>query len=215
MASSSIDNGIRLYGMAFDQFLGDCLVKRLEKKQFKSLDELRSTLLPETDAGTGKWADLAGLFAPEEMVQKMLDDIEGGAISTLEQVDETFRLMYENYPAYQWAWAVSVLEQRLSKTLDKITADDIIELINKWKRAVRKLGRMRLADAQKEYTAAVRTGYGFDGDEKVKDADFEAVRGTFEDNSFVAEIERQIVAKTKLAEEIISRLGNCVSASPI
>ncbi|MHC4336782.1 MAG: DUF4954 family protein [Planctomycetota bacterium] len=207
MTSSSIDNGIRLYGMAIDQFLGDCLVKRLEKKQFKSLGELRSTLLPETDAGTGKWVDLAGLFAPEEAIQKMLDDIEGGAISTLEQVDETFRLMYENYPAYQWAWAVSVLEQRLSKTLDKITADDIIELINKRKRAVRKLGRMRLADAQKEYTAAVRTGYGFDGDEKVKDADFEAVRGTFEENSFVVEIEKQISTRTKLADELIKRLG--------
>ena len=94
-----------------------------------------------------------------------------------------------------------------NKTVEKISADDIIELITKWKTAVRKLGRMRLADAQKEYTAAVRTGYGLDGDEKIKDADFEAVRGTFEQNSFVAEIERHIVAKTKLAEELIKQLG--------
>jgi hypothetical protein len=215
MTSSSIDNGIRLYGMAIAQFLGDCLVKRLENKQFESPNKLKSILSPEGNTGTGKWADLAGLFAPEEMVQKMLDDIESGAISTLEQVDETFRLMYENYPAYEWAWTVSVLRHCLSKTVEKITADDIIELINKWKTAVRKLGRMRLADAQKEYTAAVRTGYGFDGDEKIKDADFEAVRGTFEENSFVAEIEKQISTKTKLADELIKRLGNCVSASRI
>ena len=207
MTSSSIDNGIRLYGMAIDQFLGDCLVKRLENKQFESFGELRSTLLPETDAGTGKWVDLAGLFAPEEAIQKMLDDIEGGAISSLKQVDETFRLMYENYPAYEWAWAAGVLQQRLNKTVEKISADDIIELITKWKTAVGKLGRMCLADAQKEYTAAVRTGYGLDGDEKIKDADFEAVRGTFEQNSFVAEIERQIVTKTKLADELTKRLG--------
>ena len=50
---------------------------------------------------------------------------------------------------------------------------------------------------------------------KIKDADFEAVRGTFEQNNFVAEIERHIVAKTKLAEELIGRLGNCVNTNPI
>ena len=163
-------------------------------------------LSPETNVGSGKWVDLAGLFAPEESVQKMLGDIENGAISTLEQLTETFRSMYDNYPVYEWAWAANILQQCLGKAVEKITADDIISLVTKRKKAVEKLGRQRLADAQKEYTAAVRIGYGLDGDEKIKDADFEAVRGTFEENGFVSEIEESVSQNTRRAEKLISQL---------
>jgi len=97
--NSSLDNGIKFYQMGIDKFLGNCLVKRLEGKGLKNVGELRAALSPETTIGHGRWVDLAGLFAPEQIVQKMLDDIEGGAISTLEQATETFRSMHENYPA--------------------------------------------------------------------------------------------------------------------
>ncbi|MEE9370740.1 MAG: DUF4954 family protein, partial [Sedimentisphaerales bacterium] len=122
--NSSLDRGIKLYQIGIDKFLGNCLVSRLEKKQFKNVDELRAALSPETNIGVGKWLDLVGLFAPEESVQKSLDDIESGTISTLEQLTEAFRSMHENYPAYEWTWVVNVLQQRLGKTVDKITADD-------------------------------------------------------------------------------------------
>jgi len=204
--SSALDNGIKLYQMAIDKFLGDCLIKRLKNNQFKNVDELRAVLSPQANAGTGKWVDLAGLFAPQECVWEMLDEIENGTIDTLEKVTEAFQSIHENYPVYEWSCAAGVLQQRFGKTADKITADDIIELMTEWKAAVEKLGRMCLADAQKEYTAAVRIGYGLDGDEKIKDADFEAVRGTFEKNSFVSEIEQHIISKTALGNELISRI---------
>jgi len=36
--------------------------------------------------------------------------------------------------------------------------------------------------------------------------DFAAVRGTFEEDSFVSEIEKHIFSKTELANELISRM---------
>ena len=96
--SASLDRGIRFYQIGIDKFLGNCLIHRLEGKQFENVGELRAALSPQTSIGTGKWVDLAGLFAPEEAVKKMLDDIKSGAISSLAQVDETFRSMYDNYP---------------------------------------------------------------------------------------------------------------------
>ena len=49
-----------------------------------------------------------------------------------------------------------------------------------------------------EYTAAVRIGYGLDGDEKTKDADFEAVRGEFEKNNFISEAEKDGIMVEKI-----------------
>jgi NDP-sugar pyrophosphorylase family protein len=204
--SSSLDRGIKLYQIGIDKFLGNCLIKRLQDKQLKSVEELRTALLPETDAGAGKWLDLAGLFAPDEAVQKMLGDIENGTVSTLKQITEAFQSIHDNYQIYEWTWAVNVIQQRLGKTADKITADDIIELARKWKEAVVELDHRLYADAKKEFAATAQIGYGLDGDEETKHADFEQVRGRFEENSFVCEIEKHIISKTVLCDELISRM---------
>ncbi|MHC4790896.1 MAG: DUF4954 family protein [Planctomycetota bacterium] len=206
--AAAIDNGIKLYERAIDEFLGDCLIKQLETKQFNNIGQLQTELAPETKVGTGKWVDLGGLFAPQETVEKMLDDIEKGSISSLEQLTEALRSMDYNYSAYEWAWASEVLQQRLGKAANEITADNIIELITKWKRSIKKVGRQRLVDAQKEFIAPVQIGYGIDGEQECKQADFEAVRGRFEENSFVCDSEKNIKANTKRAEELINRIEN-------
>ncbi len=204
--SSSLDRGVKLYQIGIDKFLGNCLIKRLEGKRFKSIIELRAALQPETAVGPGKWVDLAGLLAPEQAVQKMLCDIENGTISTLEQIDDTFRKMHENYPAYEWAWAADVLQNNLGKSIDEITPDDIIELTGKWKEAVVELDYLLYADAKKEFAATAQIGFGIDGDEETKHNDFAAVRGLLEKDSFVSDIEKHIAAKTALGNELISRM---------
>ena len=205
--NSSLERGIKLYQIGIDKFLGNCIVRRLEGRQFKNIDELRAALSPETGIGSGKWLDLAGLFAPEESVEKMLDDIERGANGTLGQVTKAFESMYDNYAAYEWAWAVSVLQQRLGKTVEEITTEDIIEQITRWKEAVVELDRMLYGDAKKEFAATAQIGYGVDGDEETRCADFAQVRGTFEKNNFVCEIEEHITNKTALGDELIGRMG--------
>jgi hypothetical protein len=204
--SESLERGIRLYQIGIDKFLGNCLIKRLENKQFKTTSDLRETLSPETNIGPGKWVDLAGLLAPQHCVEKMLSDIENGTITTLDQVAQAFQSMHDRYGSYEWAWAADVLQQHLGKTIDKITAQDIIELTTRWKAAVVELDRMLYADTKKEFAATAQIGFGLDGDRQTRQADFEQVRGTFEKNSFVSEIECHITKKTALADELISRM---------
>jgi carbonic anhydrase/acetyltransferase-like protein (isoleucine patch superfamily) len=204
--NSSLDRGIRLYQMGIDKFLGNCLIKQLENKQFTNVDELRDALMPRAKAGPGKWIDLAGLFAPEQVVQKLLSDIENDIISTPEQLAEAFESIYNNYPAYEWAWAANVLQQGLGIMLDRITPIDIIELVKKWKTAVIELDRMLYADTKKEFAETAQIGYGLDGIRKTMQDDFEQVRGTFEDNSFVLEIKKHITSKTALGDKVISQM---------
>ena len=49
-----------------------------------------------------------------------------------------------------------------------------------------------LADAEKEYDLVARFGYGVDGDADMQSRDFEAVRGTFDTNSFVRQMKDRL-----------------------
>ena len=203
---ASLERGIVLYQTGIDKFLGNCLLKRLERRDFADLETLRRILEPETDLGPGKWIDLAGMFAPERAVEQLLDDVENGPIDTLEALDGRFAFLHETYPTYEWAWAVEVIQQQLGKSIDAITADDVLDLTTRWKDAVLELDNWLYADAKKEYAATAQIGFGLDGDKETKRHDFEAVRGTFEADDFVAEIEKHIAAKTELAKDLIRRI---------
>lgn len=202
----SLERGIALYELGIDKFIGNCLVKRLEGKHFRTVRDLRAALRPDTDIGLGKWIDLAGMLAPEEVVIRLLDDIESGVVASLEELNVRFGVMHANYTRYEWTWAADVLQKLLGKTLDEMTAEDIIEMIHRWKTAVVNLDHQLHADAKKEFSPTVQTGFGLDGDEDTKQSDFAAVRGTFEADGFVAEIQKHIQAKTALAEDLLGRL---------
>jgi hypothetical protein len=214
ISNPSLERGIKLYQIGIDKFLGNCLISQFQGKQPKNIAELRAVLQPQTNEGPGKWVDLAGLLAPEQVVQKMLCDIENDTISTLEQVDQRFRFIHENYPQYEWAWAADVLQKNLGKSIDEVTPDDIIMLTTKWKEAVVELDHLLYADAKKEFAATAQIGFGLDGDEETKHSDFAAVRGLFEKDSFVSEIEKHIANKTELGNELISRMEKLRQSKP-
>jgi len=204
--NASLKKGIKLYETGIYKFLGNCLIHRLQNIKLNCIEDLRAALKPETETGLGKWIDISGLFTPEEIVQKLLNDIENDSINSLEKLDQAFQSMYDNYPEYEWAWTVNILQQFLGKKVDDINVDDIIELTQKWKNAVVNLDNQLYEDAKKEFAETAQTGYGVDGDEETKHADFAEVRGTYEKDSFVLEIGKHIKNKTELAEELINRL---------
>ena len=65
---------------------------------------------------------------------------------------------------------------------------------------------MVLRDAKKEFNSISRIGFGHDGDDEQKNMDFDAVRGTFENNPFVQEIQQGLKQKSDMAVMLIDRL---------
>ena len=63
-----------------------------------------------------------------------------------------------------------------------------------------------MSDARKEFDATVKIGYGVDGESTVRDADFDAVRGTFEDNAFVKQLGKTTAKKILAADTLIEKL---------
>ncbi|MBL7107252.1 MAG: DUF4954 family protein [Phycisphaerae bacterium] len=204
--NTSLDNGIKLYNLGITKFIGNCLLKRLEGKNFENPDQLRQQLKSNTEIGKGKWLDLAGMFAPQQVINDLLDDVESGKISTLERLDNEFDKIHDSYSEYEWVWATRVIEERINKKIEQMTAEDIIELTCEWGKAVIKLDNILYSDARKEFLPSAQIGFGIDGEQDIRQQDFEAVRGSFEENSFVSEIQKHIEAKTKLADDLLERL---------
>lgn len=206
--NSSLRNGIDFYTIGIEKFLGNCLVKRLQGQNFKNINEIRNRLLPETEMGRGKWIDMAGLLVPEKIVQRLLLNIENDTLCTLDQIHDEFRHIHENYQKYAWTWAINVIQQRLTKTIEQMTANDIINMTEKWISSVVNLDQKIIEDAKKEFSLKSQIGFGLDGDRNIKRFDFEYVRGKFDSNSFVAEARDHIKAKTKLHDDLVERMNN-------
>ena len=204
--NSSLAKGIKFYEIAIHKFLGNSVIKRLEGIDFRSDDEIRARLRPDTSIGTGEWVDISGLIAPKSEVDALMDGIEAGTINKLKEINAEFGRMHGNYYTYEWTWAYGKLEEFYGVKPEEMTAADVIRIVEKWKEAVIGLDRMVYEDAKKEFSMASMTGFGADGSRVEKEMDFEQVRGDFESNPFVTAVLKHIEVKSALGDELIGRM---------
>ena len=205
--NSSLKKGLRYYNMAINKFLGNSVIKRLEGIRFISDDQIRERFRPDTAKGTGDWVDVSGMIAPKSEIESLLDDIENGWISDVDQLHSRFVDMHSRYYEYEWTWAYGKIQSFYGISPEDITAEDVIRIVEQWKDAVVGLDRLVYEDARKEFSLSSMTSFGADGDADTRSLDFAEVRGgQFESNPFVMETLDHIRRKTELGDELISRL---------
>jgi hypothetical protein len=204
--NSSLRNGIHMYETGICKFLGNSLIKRLEKTPFESNAEIRARLVPDTEIGTGEWVDISGLIAPKSEVDKLIEDIGAGHICKLKEINARFADIHAHYYTYEWTWAYEEIQNYFGLDLKTITAEQIINLVERWRIAVVGLDQMVYEDAKKEFSLASMTGFGADGTRRDKEEDFERVRGDFESNPFVMSVLSHINTKSALGDEIVARM---------
>lgn len=205
--NKALHSGIRYYNIGITKFLGNSIIKRLENLTDSSDEALRKALRPDTEIGHGEWVDISGLIAPKSEIDHLLDGIENGTLNRLHCINAEFQRMAENYYTYEWTWAYERMGEFFGIDMEKITAADVISIVEKWREAVVGLDRMVYDDARKEFSLAAQTGFGADGDKHDKEHDFEQVRGDFDNNPFVTEVLAHIARKTALGDELIARLS--------
>ena len=203
---SSLERGIELYQTGINKFLGNSLIKRLENSEPETNEELQQQLAPDQLHGKGEWVDLAGLIAPKKDVDNLLDDVESCKIESVEVLAKEFIRLHNSYYSWEWTWACERIEEETGIPVNKLTASDVIRLVEIWKKSVIDLDNLLYEDARKEFTLSSMTGFGIDGGDEVKKLDFEQVRGEFESNSVVAAIQEHIKLKTVLGDGLIKRL---------
>jgi carbonic anhydrase/acetyltransferase-like protein (isoleucine patch superfamily) len=206
ISGPSLDRGIKLYQTGINKFLGNSLIKRLEKCEFKTNEELQHRLAPDLSHGSGEWVDLAGLITPKNEVDKLLENIESGKIASVEELTQSFIVLHNAYYHWEWTWVCERMEEESGISVMKLTANDVIRIIENWEKSVIELDNLLYEDARKEFTLSSMTGFGIDGSAEDKKLDFEEVRGEFESNTVVAAIQEHIKQKKSLGDELINRM---------
>lgn len=201
---SSIKKGYKLYSLAIDKFIGDVFIKRISKYNFSTKEEFIHSIEPTTLSGSGKWVDVFGLYAPQSEIEQLISEIEHGEL-TIEEVDYRFDSLNSMYEEYEWRWAYDIMCQ-FGYFKDGITVDIGVEIIEKWCKAAVAFDEMLYEDVKKDFADALQVGYGIDGDEEVRIADFAAVRGTIESNDFAKSCNNSTFTNSELAQDKIDQL---------
>ena len=204
--ASSLKKGLEYYQIAINKFLGNSIISRLESKEWKTNDDLKACLSPDSDKGMGKWSDLSGLIIPRTEIKILLDEIEQGKMNNIEQMNDKFKTLHNNYYSMEWTWAWDKIQSFYNINPETITVKDIILIVEKWKKSVIQLDQLIYEDARKEFSLPTHTSFGLDGTKEDRVNDFEQVRGNFDENPFVEAVLKHIESKSKLADTMISRL---------
>ena len=205
--NSALIRGIDLYEKAIWKFLGNSLITRIQRKALNSIEDIRKVLRKDTPIGSGcKWLDLTGMICPSDAINQLLDSIENSTIHSLEEINASIRSIHENYYTYEWSWAVDVIEDFYGVHVKDFTPQNIIEITQKWMKAVLDIDNLLYNDARKEFSLIKQTGFGLDGDRTVQQLDFENVRGEFETHAEVSSIRDHMAKKEALGKEVISKM---------
>lgn len=88
----------------------------------------------------------------------------------------------------------AVWEERFGVKPQEMTSAALAQAADKLLASRQRAVKMILADAEREFSETAQIGFGVDGDAEARRADFEAVRGTFSGNKFVAEMNAELAA---------------------
>lgn len=198
---SMIDSYCQHYEIILNKYLGEKLVKRLSKegyeksfRDFKKKNKMKS------------WVDIAGLIAPMESINKLIESVESGSVSSINSLTSKIKNIYTQYSEYEWQWIINLLEEKLNKKAADFIPADLVPFIIEWKKINIKYTELVINDAEKEFDQNAQIGFGIDGDEIVRMEDFSSVRGNFETNSFVKQMKEELITQNDLGDKILKML---------
>lgn len=193
----------KYYDMAVGIFLGEQLQKRLTLIDgTPTLESVKKALKPVSGPVPENWLDLSGMIASGQAIQKLQADIASGTLDSLEKISAALEQIHNSYEEQAWLWTTGILKDRFGMDVTDFTPDQLIELVDRWESETIKLDKMIMADASKEFDGSSKIGFGLDGDEAIRDSDFEAVRGSMDENKFIVGLRKEMKETEEKAAEL-------------
>ncbi|MCK4812661.1 MAG: DUF4954 family protein, partial [Candidatus Marinimicrobia bacterium] len=146
---------------------------------------------PGTKYESPEWVDVLGMICRKDRISGLENDIINEKISSLDHLITALEMIHAAYKYDARNHAISFITQQLGKESGDISRDDLNTILIEGAKAFVKLNKLIKEDAVKEFGPGARIGYGIDGDSETNQADFEAVRGNKESNSFIVGLEKE------------------------
>lgn len=195
------------YEMAVNIFIGQQIIKQLKRLNDElSFESLRDKLYIQNSDALGNWIDMSGMLAPSNVIEGLIASIRNNQVKSLEDFENQLKVIHSDYDKYAWAWCIDLIEKRLEIAFKEITRENIVRIISDYEQSSVTFNELVLEDAYKEFSEKSRIGYGIDGDETIRDQDFEAVLGKYEENKFVNELKKESETIKEKADRLISEI---------
>ena len=196
-----LKTGMKFYRSAIDMYLLEKVLARAEQAIAAGNTRLADALAESPEAVFSEaWVDIGGQMMPRGRVEELTAAVEEGRIADLDALGGELDRIQAAYAEDEWAWVRWAYAKTYDKDLDGATPDDLVQVAEKLVTTRSKYLKMVLHDAGKEFGAAVQTGFGQGGDDDDIAADFASVRGYYETNKFVRQLEDDIAALTDRLE---------------
>jgi hypothetical protein len=198
-----LKTGMKFYRAAIDMYLLEKVLARAEQAMAAGHTRLADTLAASPEAVfSEQWVDIGGQMMPRGRVDELTAAVNEGRVADLDALGGELDRIQAAYAEDEWAWVRWAYAQMHEKDLDGATPDDLVQVAEQLVTKRSKYLKMVLHDAGKEFGAAVQTGFGHGGNEDDVVADFAAVRGEYETNKFVRQLEGDIAALTDRLERL-------------
>ncbi|MCZ9938510.1 DUF4954 family protein [Brachyspira hyodysenteriae] len=198
---SSLDKYSKRYSIAIDLYLHNKILSYIENS--KNIDEIIKNLNYDENSIFEKWVDIGGLICAKQRIDNIIKDLENDKISDVKSLTERFEDIYNLYLEDEKSWVMNTIKSRYNiKDIDKETIKKL--LINHIS-LLEEAYNIFYKDVEKEYDASKMVSSGID-DKSVMEKDFDAVRGTVNDNTFVIKYKKDMENKIESINNIINIL---------
>ena len=198
---SSLDKYSKRYSIAIDLYLHNKILSYIENS--KNIDEIIKNLQYNEDTVFEKWVDIGGLICAKQRVDNIIKDLEDDKINDIKSLTEKFENIYNIYSEDEKSWVMNTVKSRYN--INDINKETIKKLLEDHKSLLKEAYNIFYKDVEKEYDISKMVSSGID-DKTVMEKDFEAVRGTFNDNTFVIKYKKDMENKIESINNIINIL---------
>jgi hypothetical protein len=200
----------KYYRTGIEMYLLENVVRKIEaaisEGEFR-LSNFKAQISDPDAAYDDEWVDIAGQLMPRKRLKDLEDAIEAGKIGSVEAFGERAAAIHAHYHADEWAWVCQAYERVFGEAVEALDTEKIRQAASALKKVKTKFLNLVAADAQKEFSELSHIGFGQDGDRDDVEADFRAVRGTYEENPFVHEIRGNVAKLEQRIERIEKALA--------
>lgn len=184
--------GLKFYRRGALMYLTEKIVARLESILAAAPITWRNAVATKPGAVFSEdWVDIGGQLMASARLESLVKEVEEGQadLATFHQrLDE----IQACYAEDEWAWVKWAYQQLTG--VDLVTAEpaQLQEVADSLLACRQEFLEAVLADAVKEFDRHSAIGFGTDGPETALDADFQAVRGDYDSNKFVKQMQAEI-----------------------
>jgi hypothetical protein len=199
-----IRKAINDYESILNIYLGDEVIKQINSLETDySRSEVISLFEGDYKKEHAHWVDAAGMVVPTDMIRPLYDELGNPDLNTIPQIIDRFEQIHEDYDIQSWQWCQNVIMKAYpNQELIPI----LIQIVEKWQISSEKAIRRILKDAAKEFSPKSRIGYGINGNEEMRNKEFATIVGTYDESSFVINLNKKLDSIRSQAEETIGKL---------